>query len=274
MAANGKAKVIVTGAAGRTGRLVFKKLLSSPYYTPLGIVRTKGSQEKLLKEAGGDRDQVIVSDITSSQDLQALFQGADSVILCTSATPKIKILSLIKVMLLKVIGQSGRPEFTFPENGSPYNVDWLGAKNQIDAAKAAGVKQFVVVSSMGGTQPDHFLNTIGRVEGDEKSGNILIWKRKAENYLIDSGLPYTIVHAGGLIDKAGGQAQVIMGFDDTLLQRPVRSIPREDVAEVCVQALGRSQAKKRSFDVIADATVGQVTNWDAFFAQPGNSKHP
>ena len=35
---------------------------------------------------------------------------------------------------------------------------------QIDAAKAAGVKRFVFVSSMGGTQPDNFLNSIGRQE--------------------------------------------------------------------------------------------------------------
>ena len=35
---------------------------------------------------------------------------------------------------------------------------------QIDAAKAADVKRFVFVSSMGGTQPDNFLNSIGRQE--------------------------------------------------------------------------------------------------------------
>jgi len=32
--------------------------------------------------------------------------------------------------------------------GEPEQVDWLGAKAQIDAAKAAGVKHFVFVSSM------------------------------------------------------------------------------------------------------------------------------
>lgn len=37
-------------------------------------------------------------------------------------------------------------------------VDWLGAKAQIDAAKAAGVRKVVVVGSMGGTQPDNMLN--------------------------------------------------------------------------------------------------------------------
>jgi uncharacterized protein YbjT (DUF2867 family) len=69
-------------------------------------------------------------------------------------------------------------------------VDWQGQKAQFDAAKAAGVGHVVVVSSMGGTQPDNNLNRIG-------GGNILVWKRKAEMYLKDSGLPYTILHPGG-----------------------------------------------------------------------------
>lgn len=43
----------------------------------------------------------------------------------------------------------------------PEQVDYTGAMNQIDAAISAGVKHFVVVGSMGGTQPENFLNTIG-----------------------------------------------------------------------------------------------------------------
>lgn len=57
------------------------------------------------------------------------------------------------------------------------------------------------------TQPENFLNTIGRVKDDEKSGNILLWKRKAEEFLIsacmDYSMKYTIVHPGGLTDKKG-----------------------------------------------------------------------
>lgn len=69
-------------------------------------------------------------------------------------------------------------------------VDWVGQKAQIDAAKAAGVKQVVLVSSMGGTDPENALNKLG-------DGNILQWKRKAEQYLMASGLTYTIIHPGG-----------------------------------------------------------------------------
>ncbi len=74
-------------------------------------------------------------------------------------------------------------------------IDWLGQKAQIDAAKEAGVKKVVLISSMGGTDENHPLNKLG-------DGNILIWKRKAEEYLINSGaFDYTIIHPGGLIDE-------------------------------------------------------------------------
>ena len=52
-------------------------------------------------------------------------------------------------------------------------VDWLGQKAQIDAAREAGVKRVVLISSMGVTDESNSLNKLG-------DGNILIWKRKAE----------------------------------------------------------------------------------------------
>jgi uncharacterized protein YbjT (DUF2867 family) len=72
-----------------------------------------------------------------------------------------------------------------------FQIDWQGQKLQFDAAKKAGIQHVVVVSSMGGTQPNNSLNKIG-------DGNILVWKRKAEMYLVSSGLPYTIIHPGGV----------------------------------------------------------------------------
>ncbi|RZS01240.1 hypothetical protein BHM03_00031087 [Ensete ventricosum] len=132
-----------------------------------------------------------------------------------------------------VTGAGGR-------TGSP--VDWIGQKNQIDAgnsslflfslSRAVGVKQIVLVGSMGGTDINHPLNTIG-------NGKILIWKRKAEQYLADSGVPYTIIRyrnrAGGLQDKDGGLRELLVGKDDELLKTETRTIARPDVAEVCIQ---------------------------------------
>eukprot|EP00878_Enallax_costatus_P028822 GHUV01031169.1.p1 GENE.GHUV01031169.1~~GHUV01031169.1.p1 ORF type:complete len:165 (+),score=25.71 GHUV01031169.1:191-685(+) len=67
-------------------------------------------------------------------------------------------------------------------------VDWQGQVAQIDAAKAVGtVQHIVLVSSAGGCNPKHFLNYIGQ-------GDILNWKRLAEQHLIASGITYTILH--------------------------------------------------------------------------------
>lgn len=150
---------------------------------------------------------------------------------------------------------------------------------------------------MGGTQPDNFLNTIGKVDGDEKSGNILIWKRKAEEYLIQSGnlnfmdilsiyyhhhamlpigIPYTIIHPGGLIDKPGGEREIVLGVNDELLKNEKdRSIPRDDVAQVAVEALFSGAAKNRAIDVISKAPgTGTITkDWNSFFSQPGVYKY-
>lgn len=60
--------------------------------------------------------------------------------------------------------------------------------------------------------------------------------RKAEEYLIASGLTYTIIHPGGLLDKDGGKRRLVVDIDDAMLERKSRSIPRADVAQVCRSA--------------------------------------
>jgi hypothetical protein len=63
------------------------------------------------------------------------------------------------------------------------------------------------------------------------NGNILVWKAKAEKYLVDSGVPYTIVHPGGLLNKPGGEREIVLGTNDELLdgydkRGATRAIPR------------------------------------------------
>ena len=38
---------------------------------------------------------------------------------------------------------------------------------------------------MGGTDPNNFLNKVGKNPDGSGNGDILLWKRKAEKYLID-----------------------------------------------------------------------------------------
>ncbi|CAH1418712.1 unnamed protein product [Lactuca virosa] len=213
MSESNRTTVLVTGAGGRTGQIVYKKLKErSTEYIARGLVRTEESKEKI----GGEDDVFI----------------------------------------------GGRPEFYFEEGSNPEQVDWEGQKNQIDAAKAAGVKQIVLVGSMGGTNINHPLNSLG-------NGNILVWKRKAEQYLADSGLPYTIIRAGGLQDKEGGVRELLIGKDDELLETETKTIARPDVAEVCIQALQFEEAKFKAFD-LASKPEGSGTptkDFKALFSQ-------
>lgn len=222
--------VLVTGAGGRTGQIVYKKLKErSEQFVARGLVRTKESKEKINGE-----DEVFIGDIRDTASIAPAVEGIDALVILTSAVPQMKP------------GfdpsKGGRPEFFFDDGAYPEQVDWIGQKNQIDAAKAAGVKQIVLVGSMGGTNINHPLNSIG-------NANILVWKRKAEQYLADSGIPYTIIRAGGLQDKDGGIRELLVGKDDELLETETRTIARADVAEVCVQALQLEEAKFKALDL-------------------------
>ncbi|GAB4818937.1 hypothetical protein N2152v2_005983 [Parachlorella kessleri] len=206
---------------------------------------------KQLKEWGANDDEILVGDILTSGSglLDRAMEGADALVIATSAVPQIKPLSFIKVIWGKITkaDPAPRPEFTFKGGQMPEQVDWEGQRLQIDAAKKAGVRKVVLVGSMGGTQADNFLNTFG-------NGNILVWKRKAEKYLVDSGLNYTIVHPGGLLNDKGGERELILDVDDKLInEQPSqsKSIPREDVAELCVQALLLKEADNRAIDVVS-----------------------
>lgn len=250
MSATGKGTVLVTGAGGRTGQIVYKKLKErTDQYVARGLVRTPDSKEKI----GGGND-VYIGDIRDTESIVPAIQGVDALIILTSAVPK------MKPGFDPATG--GRPEFYFEDGAFPEQVDWFGQKNQIDAAKAVGVKQIVLVGSMGGTDPNHPLNSLG-------NGNILVWKRKAEQYLADSGVPYTIIRAGGLQDKDGGIRELLIGKDDELLQTETKTITRADVAEVCIQALNIEEAKFKAFDLASkpEGSGTPTTDFKSLFSQ-------
>lgn len=251
--ASASRRVFVGGAGGQTGQHVFRKLQALPGYEPVGSVRTEQSRSVLV-ESGFPSDSVIVCDVTNRESCIAAMKGCDAVVICTSAKP---------APTGEVDKETGKPKFGFP-NGQPEKVDWIGQKNQIDAAKLISKNMHIVLcSSKGGTNPDNSLNAFGKEtleDGTTQGGDILKWKRKAEKYLIDSGLPYTIVHPGGLINEPGGERELCLGIDDKNDLTENNNVPREDVAEVMVQALQHDEYRGRSFDLVSKPTgEGSVT---------------
>ena len=239
-------RVLVTGATGRTGSLVLQKLRAEPdKFEAIGLAR---SAEK-AKELFGSDEGFVIGDIRDKSCLVSPMEGCDTLVILTSAIPK----------MVAPPAPGERPQFAYEPDSMPETVDYNGQKNQIDAAQQAGVKHIVLVGSMGGTNINHPLNAMG-------NGKILIWKRKAEQYLIDSGIDYTIIRAGGLLDKEGGVRELIVGKNDTLSNNPPQgipnSIPRADVASVVVKAIIEPKARNKAFDIISkpeDAPDAVVT---------------
>ena len=94
--------------------------------------------------------------------------------------------------VVSALGSSGQRD---PEN-RPELVDYGGVKALAEAARSAGAKQFVLVSSIGVTHPDHPLN--------HTLDNVLQWKLRGEQAVRATGLPYTIVRPGVLTNDPGG----------------------------------------------------------------------
>eukprot|EP00533_Pseudo-nitzschia_delicatissima_P013005 CAMPEP_0197272550 /NCGR_PEP_ID=MMETSP1432-20130617/10056_1 /TAXON_ID=44447 /ORGANISM="Pseudo-nitzschia delicatissima, Strain UNC1205" /LENGTH=394 /DNA_ID=CAMNT_0042738111 /DNA_START=140 /DNA_END=1324 /DNA_ORIENTATION=+ len=286
-------RVLVTGAAGNTGRIVLSKLGHDRRYEPKGLFRTEKSARSIVKsDATIHLEHVVVADVTSSTFLQDLSGGTigketnddasessnssnglenlEAMIICTSAVPRIRKRSLV-AMLVKAPWRALKGEslmdvhsmrFAWKHGGYPEKVDYKGQIAQIDLAKQLGIPHVILISSMGGTNPDNFLNSVG----PNGHGGILKWKREAEKYLVESGLDYTILHPGHLVDAPGGFEEYVLGVDDELYELnhqqhkiynsteasrgAATRISREDVAELCVAALSAGKDKKISFDCI------------------------
>lgn len=241
--------VLVTGATGRTGSIVVRKLLQQPEQF---AVRAFGRSRNKAEEMFDAELPVFVGDIRKPETLKSAIAGCDALVILTSAMPQMQGMS-----------ESGQPQMGFPPDEMPEAIDYHGQVNQIEAAKAAGVAHIVLVGSMGGTDENHMLNRIG-------NANILIWKRKAEQHLIDSGIDYTIIHAGGLQDQPGGRRELLVGDHDELLKHSSPSLPRADVAELVVQALQEPAARNKAFDVISKPEEESTTvtaDFVALFAQ-------
>lgn len=136
----------------------------------------------------------------------------------------------------------------------------------IAAYKAATLPQFVLISSAGVTRPGrpglNLAEEPPAVRMNEQLGGILTWKLRGEDVVRQSGLPYTIVRPCALTEEPGNQAlQVDQG--DNLRGK----VSREDIAELCIQALSHPHACKVTFEIAEGFGGCGVGDWDCLFAK-------
>ena len=216
--------ILVVGATGKSGVLIVNQLVG------LGQeVRALVRSEQKGKDRLPPQVKLFVGDVTKPNTLPAAFDGAN--------------------VLITTIGAGGAK---WDPVNNPETVDFKGTVALVEAAQKAGVKHIVQVSSMGVTQPDHFLNKM--------MNNMLNWKIKGENAIRSSGIAYTIIRPGGLATAPAGRKQIqfIQGDPKGL----IGFISRSDVARVVVNSLQDANSHNKTVEIIWDqkSTSGQI-NW-------------
>jgi uncharacterized protein YbjT (DUF2867 family) len=148
--------ILVVGATGNLGGAVTRMLLEQGQ--PVRILARSQSNYQPLVEAGA---QVVLGDLKEPGSLGAACEGVNTVITTANSAAR-------------------------GGEDTVQTVDLEGNRNLIDAAKAAGVKQFIFVSVL---------------TADPKSPvPFLQAKGKTEDTLRASGIPYTILAPNGYLE--------------------------------------------------------------------------
>jgi uncharacterized protein YbjT (DUF2867 family) len=202
--------ILLAGATGNNGSVVLQQL------GDLGLkVRAMSRDVAAARERFGSRYEWVQADVTDPASLKNAVKGVDVVI------------SAVATMM--PVG-SNRPE----------RVDYEGTQNLARAAKAAGVKRFVIITSSVPGKRGGFLNLVG--------GNVLVWKGKAEEALVASGVPYVIVGPAAINDDPGG-TRAVRVIPRSQYQSGM-AVTRADLASVVIAAAGLPAAANRAFSVI------------------------
>ncbi len=140
---------------------------------------------------------------------------------------------------------------------------------QIESIKAYGgntLSRFVLVSSAGVTRPGrpgiNLEEEPPAVRLNDQLGGILTWKLKGEDSIRESGISYTIIRPCALTEELGGK-ELILEQGDNIRGK----ISRDDVAELCVQALLNTQACNVTFEVKATEISANNVDWEKLFAK-------
>ena len=156
--------ILVAGGHGQIA-LRLLKLLADQGHQARGLIRNRDQAADL--EAVGAIP--VVGDLENEASLEAHVKGADAIVFAAGAGP----------------GSGPARKKT---------VDLGGAVKLADAAKAAGVRRYVIVSSIGADRPD---------SAGPGMSVYLQAKADADDYLRASGLDYTIVRPGSLTNDPG-----------------------------------------------------------------------
>jgi len=239
-----KKTVVITGATGATGNLLYKRLVAENVYNVRACVRNATKAKDLLKCTKCDESEgIFEGDIKKPDSLTKVMTGADVLVILTGSAPA-------------CTGVFPFSKCTYHEGAYPVDLEFKGTKNQIAAfAKNAGgdlsSKQLMYMSTMGTTGPNTFLDKFG-------NGHTSFYHLQAEVLVLASGIPYFIPKACGLSNGEGGTNHYRVGHDDSTFSEFTGVVKRDDVARLFVEAIRSPEASNNlRFD-----TCSSVLPWD------------
>lgn len=207
-----KPVVFLAGATGRNGSVVLQELLALSG-APFDIVAMSRDPAKAREKFPNVR--WVQGDVTQPSTLEAAMSGGVDFVISAVASS------------------------TAEGPNRPETVDAEGTRNLSAAAKKAGAKRFIIITSSVSGQADHPLN--------KRLGNVLMHKAEAEQALYDSGLEYVVVGPSGMTDEPPGARKIILIPRSEYRQGMV--IGRADTARVIIHALTDPAAANRTFTV-------------------------
>jgi uncharacterized protein YbjT (DUF2867 family) len=196
--------ILVSGGTGMVGSAIVASLLQQGEQ-----VAVLGRDAERIRRRFGTSVEARSGDVTRPETLEAAMAGADIVINAVQfPTSPIEV---------------PRRGWTFER------VDYQGTVNQVDAAKAAGVKRFVYVSAVGADPngPKHWFR----------------YKAMAERHLQDSGLEWTILRPSWVYGPDDKSLNRILGFGRFLPFIPFFGDGNQAMQPVFVDDVGNVTAR-------------------------------
>lgn len=188
--------VLVVGATGQTGSRTYL-LLKAKGVPVRGIVLNASKARQVLGCVKCDASEgIFMADVTKPATLAEPSAGAGSLVIATGPS---------------AICDPYPTNCSCPKGQCPIDVDWIGGKNMVSAfARASapyGLGQVVMVSSDNTCFADNSLHA----DTDPLNG---FYKLNAEAFLMNSGLPYTIIKPCGLTNAPPGDLSLDVFHND------------------------------------------------------------
>ncbi len=209
-------RIVVAGGHGQIAQQL-ERLVSQDGHEVVGMIRSPEHVRDL--EAAGAQWAMIDLEDTDVAAMTEVVRGADAVVFAAGGGAD---------------GNAARKEI----------VDKGAAIMLADAAEAAGVRRYLMVSAMGTEQADP--------DSDEVFQVYLRAKQAADDDLRSRDLDWTVVRPGRLTDDVP-TGRVQLGT----LERG--SVTRGDVAHVLAEALAHDNTIGKTFDVLnGETAIGEA----------------